>query len=390
MKTRKILAITGIRSEWDILYPVLKKFEADNNYEVCVLVSGAHLSNFHGFTYNLILDSGIRVADRIDSLISTDRTVQRAKGTGLLTYAISQTVERENPDFIIYVGDREEGIAASIVANYMNVCMVHLAGGDPVYLNADDPVRFAISKLVHVHCTFASEYAENLKKLGEEHFRIICSGNPSLDNIKNTPRLSLREVSAFLKLDLTRCGYGVLIKHPLSSEISKSEEQMRVTLKALEKFSSENNFIFIGIYPNTDPGASPILDVIQSFEESKNIHFFKTLPHHIFVNLLRNSRVLAGNSSMGILEAPFYRLPVVNIGNRQSGRLNAGNVVFVKHDIKDIVRELHRACFDETYRTYVKNLISPYGDGESAAKIKQFVDTIDPKDNKWLTKHKLI
>jgi GDP/UDP-N,N'-diacetylbacillosamine 2-epimerase (hydrolysing) len=390
MKTRKILAITGIRSEWDILHPVLKKFEADNNYEVCVLVSGAHLSNFHGFTYNLILESGIRVADRIDNLVSTDRTVQRAKGTGLLTYAISQTVERENPDFIIYVGDREEGIAASIVANYMNVCMIHLAGGDPVYLNADDPVRFAISKLAHVHCTFASEYAENLKKLGEEHFRIICSGNPSLDNIKNTPILTLQELSTYLKLDLTSSSYGVLIKHPLSSEISKSEEQMSITLKALEKFTNQNNFKFIGIYPNTDPGASPILDVIQSFEECKNIHFFKTLPHNIFVNLLRNSSVLAGNSSMGILEAPFYRLPVVNIGNRQTGRLNAGNVVFVKHDINDIVRELHKACFDETYRTYVKNLISPYGDGESAAKIKKFVDTIDPEDNKWLTKHKLI
>jgi GDP/UDP-N,N'-diacetylbacillosamine 2-epimerase (hydrolysing) len=390
MKNKKILAVTGIRSEWDILCPVLKEFEKDSNYEVNVMVSGAHLSNVHGYTYHHIEKAGFRIVDRVDSLLSTDRVVQRAKGTGLLIYGIAQTIEREKPDFIICVGDREEAIASAVVANYMNTCMIHLAGGDPVYLNADDPVRFAVSKLAHVHCTFAEDYAQNLRKLGEEHFRITCCGNPSLDNIKNTPRITLQEVSAFLNLDLNDGRYGVVIKHPLSSEKAKSEEQMKLTLEALVKFCYKFDFKFVGTYPNTDPGASPILEVIKSYEGCKNIHFFKTLPHDIFANLIRNCKVLTGNSSMGILEAPFYGLPVVNIGNRQTGRLNAGNVIFVNHDIREIVRELQKACFDESYRTYVKNLISPYGDGDSAVKIKRFVDTIDLSDNKWLTKHKLI
>ena len=389
MKPKKILAITGIRSEWDILYPVLKEFQKDSTYEVSVLVSGAHLSQFHGYTCRLIEEAGFRIADRVDNLLATDRTVQRAKGTGLLTYAIAQTVEREDPEFMIYVGDREEGIAAAIVANYMDVCLIHLAGGDPVFLNADDPMRFAITKLAHIHCAFAEEYAANLLKVGEEDFRVVWTGNPSLDNIKNTSEVSLEEISDFLGVDITDGRYAVLIKHPLSSEKTDSEEQMRVALQALEKFGRENDYRIIGIYPNTDPGAYGILDVIDSYDNSQHIHFFKTLPHEIFVNLIRNARALTGNSSMGILEAPFYGLPAVNIGNRQTGRLNAGNLVFVKHDVGDIVNNLVKACFDEAYRDHVKGLKNPYGDGNSAERIKSFIDTVDLEDDKWLVKRKL-
>jgi GDP/UDP-N,N'-diacetylbacillosamine 2-epimerase (hydrolysing) len=390
MEIKKILAITGIRSEWDILYPVLKEFQADIHYDVSVLVCGAHLSNFHGYTCKLIEGAGLRIADRIDNLLSTDRTVQRAKGVGLLTYSIAQTAEREKPDFLMYVGDREEGIATAIVANYMNIRMIHIAGGDPVFLNADDPVRFAISKLAHIHCVFAKEYAENLRKLGEEDFRILCSGNPSLDNIKNTKKINLEALSEYLDIDIKNGHYGVLIKHPLSSEVDQVNTQIRITLEAVARFVKDNNFQFIVIRPNTDPGSSNILDVMKSFEGVAGIHFFKTLPHEIFVNLLRNAKVLAGNSSMGVLEAPFYKLPVVNIGNRQSGRLNAGNLVFVKYDINEIINELSKACFDTDYRDSVSELQSPYGDGNSAIKIKKFVDKIDINDVNWLVKRKLI
>ena len=322
-------------------------------------------------------------------MLSTDRTVQRAKGTGLLTYAISQTVERENPDFLIYVGDREEGIAAAIVANYMDVRLIHLAGGDPVYLNSDDPMRFAISKLAHIHCTFAQEYADNLKIVGEEDFRIKYTGNPSLDNIKNTKQINIEDISNFLGVDISDGNYIVLIKHPLSSEKDDAESQMETSLQALDEFTKKHNFKVIGVYPNTDPGAYKILEVIEKYSNNERINFFISLPHEIFVNLLRNTKALAGNSSMGILEAPFYGLPVVNIGNRQTGRLNAGNLVFVRHECKEIIENLEKACFNETYRQQVKELTNPYGNGNSSDSIKDFIDSIDLNDSKWLVKKKL-
>jgi GDP/UDP-N,N'-diacetylbacillosamine 2-epimerase (hydrolysing) len=389
MKKKKILALTGIRSEFDIIVPVLHELK-NTGYDVGLIISGAHLSDWHGDSNNTIFESGIKVVDRVDNLLMTNRKTQRAKGVGLLTYAYSQIVERENPDFLIYVGDREEGLAGAIVANYMDIIFIHLAGGDPVFGNSDDPVRFAISKLAHVHCAFAEEYAKNLLKLGEDEFRVFNTGNPSLDYIRNTEILPLKVLSKLLDFDISDGKYLVLIKHPLSSEINEAGNQMKITLLAMKKFSEETGVKICLIRPNTDPGSYDILKQIDEVEQQEMFGIFKSLPHKEFVSLIANALLLAGNSSMGILEAPFYKLPVVNIGNRQQGRLNAGNVHFVSHDVDEIANALKRAAFDDEYRNYVAELINPYGDGSSVTSIVDVINHVEPGSNKWLVKNRLI
>ena len=389
MKKKKILALTGIRSEFDIIVPVLHELK-NTGYDVGLIISGAHLSDWHGDSNNTIFESGIKVVDRVDNLLMTNRKTQRAKGVGLLTYAYSQIVERENPDFLIYVGDREEGLAGAIVANYMDIIFIHLAGGDPVFGNSDDPVRFAISKLAHVHCAFAEEYAKNLLKLGEDEFRVFNTGNPSLDYIRNTEILPLKVLSKRLDFDISDGKYLVLIKHPLSSEINQAGNQMKITLLAMKKFSEETGVKICLIRPNTDPGSYDILKQIDEIEQQEMFGIFKSLPHKEFVSLIANALLLAGNSSMGILEAPFYKLPVVNIGNRQQGRLNAGNVHFVSHDVDEIANALKRAAFDDEYRNYVAELINPYGDGSSVTSIVDVSNHVEPGSNKWLVKNHLI
>ena len=389
MKKKKILALTGIRSEFDIIVPVLHELK-NTGYDVGLIISGAHLSDWHGDSNNTIFESGIKVVDRVDNLLMTNRKTQRAKGVGLLTYAYSQIVERENPDFLIYVGDREEGLAGAIVANYMDIIFIHLAGGDPVFGNSDDPVRFAISKLAHVPCAFAEEYAKNLLKLGEDEFRVFNTGNPSLDYIRNTEILPLKVLSKRLDFDISDGKYLVLIKHPLSSEINQAGNQMKITLLAMKKFSEETGVKICLIRPNTDPGSYDILKQIDEIEQQEMFGIFKSLPHKEFVSLIANALLLAGNSSMGILEAPFYKLPVVNIGNRQQGRLNAGNVHFVSHDVDEIANALKRAAFDDEYRNYVAELINPYGDGSSVTSIVDVINHVEPGSNKWLVKNHLI
>lgn len=386
---KKFLAITGIRSEYDILYPVLDVLRKDSNFEVKVVICGAHLSEWHGFTAKKIYDDGFEVADQIDYLLSTNREVQRAKGVGLLTYSLAQTVESEKPDFLYVVGDREESIATAIVGNYMNILTVHYGGGDSVYGNSDDPIRFAVSKLAHIHFTTAKEYADNLLKLGEEEFRIFNVGNTNYYNIHNTEYINLNRLSQILNFNISDGNYIVFIKHPLSSEVGKSYEHMKIALEALSVFVNRYNFKVLGIYPNTDPGS---YDILKAIEELKNdsIVFFKTLERKVFINIMRNTKALVGNSSMGILEAPFYKIPVVNIGNRQKGRLNAGNVEFVDYDIQLIVKALERAVFDESYREKIKNIINPYGDETAPYKIRDILSNIDPNDKKWYIKRKLI
>ncbi|MGB3947108.1 MAG: UDP-N-acetylglucosamine 2-epimerase [Bacteroidia bacterium] len=389
LKKIKVLAVTGIRSEYDILYPVIKRMQEDPLFEVVLAVSSAHLSEWHNFTLKKIEEDGFTVVDKLDCLFMTNRTVQRSKGVGILTYALSQTVEREKPDFLFVVGDREESIATAIIGNYMNVLTAHLGGGDPVFGNADDPIRIAVSKLAHVHFTTAELYAENLRKMKEDNFRVIFSGNPALTNIKIVEQKSIEEVAKHLSFDITDGNYVVLVKHPLSSEEGDSYEQMNVTLNALEDFCGKFNYKVVASYPNTDPGSYDILRAVREFENKSFIRFYNSLPREYFVNLMRNAKALIGNSSMGILEAPFYKLPVVNVGNRQQGRLNAGNVKFVTHHKEEIVDALKKACLDDDYRLEIKNLYCPFGDGTAPEIICETIKKIDPKDKKWLVKESI-
>ncbi|ASM35750.1 flagellin modification protein PtmD, UDP-N-acetylglucosamine 2-epimerase [Campylobacter sputorum subsp. bubulus] len=384
---KKVLAITGIRSEYDILYPVLEELQNNENFSLKLVVTGAHLSDWHGYSLKNIQDDGFEICEKIDYLLMTNRIIQRSKGVGLLICALTQSVEREDPDILLFVGDREESIATCIVGNYMGKLVAHIGGGDVVFGNADDPIRMACSKLAHIHFTTAQEYANNLKKLGEEEFRICFSGNPALNNILKTKTLSKKEIEKFLQFEIS--DYIVVLQHPLSSEISSAYEQMSVTIKAVSEFAREKNLQVVGIYPNTDPGSYDILRAIKE-NSNQNVQFFKTLPRKIFVNLMRNAKALVGNSSMGILEAPLYKLPVVNVGNRQKGRLNAGNVEFVSHNINEIKNALQKACFDENYRQFVAKLINPYGDGYAHKKIVEFLSKVDLSDKKWYVKEKLV
>lgn len=389
MNKKKVLAITGIRSEYDILAPVLRTLQADPAFEVSLVVTGAHLSDWHGNTVSHIEQDGFPIAERIDYLLMTNRDTQRAKGVGLLIAGLTQTVEREQPDFLLFVGDREESIATCTVGNYMDVLVAHIGGGDPVYGNADDPIRFACSKLAHIHFTTAQAYADNLLAIGEDDFRICNSGNPALRNILDTPEMGLMDLSQRLGFDLSDGRYMMLLKHPLSSEKDDAYQQMATTLEAVRTFAETHDVKVVGIYPNTDPGAYDILRAIEACEDSPYIRFYRTLPTDTFINLLRNTLCLAGNSSMGILEAPTYKLPVVNIGSRQQGRLNAGNVRFVGHAVQEIIDALTQACFDEGYRNRVASLPNPYGDGSAPEKIRDFLCRIDPNDSQWHIKRKL-
>ncbi|MDD3324213.1 MAG: UDP-N-acetylglucosamine 2-epimerase [Sulfurospirillaceae bacterium] len=386
---KTILAVTGIRSEYDILYPVLKELQANEKFDLKIVATGAHLSDWHGFTVEKIKQDGFEVVEQIDYLLMTNRKTQRPKGVGLLIQGLTQTVERLAPDILLFVGDREESIATCVVGNYMDVLVAHIGGGDTVYGNADDPIRVACSKLAHIHFATANVYAENIKKLGEEEFRICFSGNPALSNIIVTQKISRQEISKFLGMDIDTNEYIVVLKHPLSSEVEDAYQQMTITMEAIRKFSDKKNIKVVGIYPNTDPGSYDILRAIDQ-NCNDNIKFYKTLPREIFINLMRNAKALIGNSSMGILEAPLYKLPVVNVGNRQKGRLNAGNVEFVSYNIEKIEQSLDKACFDEVYRRMVSELVNPYGDGYAHKKIVSFLETINLDDRKWYVKKKLI
>jgi GDP/UDP-N,N'-diacetylbacillosamine 2-epimerase (hydrolysing) len=268
----------------------------------------------------------------------------------------------------------------------MNTLVIHVGGGDPVFGNADDPVRHAVTKLSHVHFTFSKQNKAIVEKLGEESFRVFNIGNPSLDRIRAEKEMSLKELKDALEFDISDGNYVVLIMHPLSSEKDKSFQHMETTLQVLLRLSNEKGLKTIGIFPNTDPGSYQIIKAIKQCEDKTSIKFFRTLERRIFINLIRHCRALVGNSSMGILEAPFLGIPVVNIGNRQRGRIACGNVDFVDLKPTEIRYSIVKACYDEHYREKTKEVTNIYGDGFAGQRAVEILKKIDSSDPLWLIK----
>ena len=383
MEKRKVLAITGIRSDYDLMSTVFREINQNSRLELQLIVTGAHLSESHGYTFREIQADGFVIADQVESLISGDLVSSRIKGLSIQLQGMIQTVVRVKPDWLLVLGDREEAMSAALIAAYMNIPLVHVAGGDRVIGNVDDQVRHAVTKLAHVHMVTNSESYDRILALGEERFRIHNIGNPGLDRLLETPVLSCAQLSKRIGFELTEDEpFILLIQHVISTEVEEAYMQMKTTLEAVKSLGIKT----ILSYPNSDAGSQQLIKAIQEYEDcSFLLYTAQNIPRLEFVNIMRKASCMLGNSSAGILEAPLLKLPVINVGNRQKGRLHAENVQFVPHDIEQISAAIKKAIFDADYRSEVNNCTNPYGDGFAASKIVELLTTI-PLDRKLMIK----
>lgn len=371
---RKILGVTGIRSEYDIMSSVFKSIQKHPILELGVVVTGAHLSAAHGRTIAEIINDKIPIIDQVESLISGNELSSRVKGLGIQLQGLVQSISRFAPDILLVLGDREESISTALAGAYMNIPVAHIAGGDRVVGNVDDQVRHAVSSLASIHFTTSQDSADRLIKMGEQPERVFNVGNPGLDRMLQTQELDTIEVAKNLSIDLgLNEPYVILIQHTITSEFDSAYDQMKITLEALRDVGIKT----IVSYPNSDAGSD---DIIRALGEVKHLDMFKIIPYIPrieFVNLMRKAKCLIGNSSAGILEAPLLKLPVINVGNRQKGRLHAENVRFIDHDKSQIVEALNQAIYDEVYRAKVAQCHNPFGNGHSSSVIAEILASIE-------------
>lgn len=376
-KSRKILAITGIRSDYDIMSEVFKQIRTRKNLELHVVATGAHLSPTFGYTVDEIVRDGNNVVEKIESLISGDKEESRLKSLSIQLVGLIQTVIREKPDILLVLGDREESINTAICGAYLNIPVAHIGGGDRVVGNVDDQIRHAVTKLSHIHFVTNEESEKRVLKLGEQSFRIFNVGNPGLDRFVNVPSMPLEEISQIVNLQLSQGEFVVCIQHVISTEVEQAAFQMKTTLEAL----AELRVPVLISYPNSDAGGYELIREIEKYKQNSLFRTFKNIPREIFVNLLRNAGALIGNSSCGIMEAPLIKLPVINVGNRQSGRLHANNVQFVAHDPEQISFALNKALFDQDYKKFLEaSCTNPYGEGNSSKKIADILGMVELND----------
>ncbi len=376
---KKIIGITGCRSEYDIIYSVLKEMQKDESFDVSLIVCGAHLSDNFGYTVSEIERDGFLIADRVHNLIDSDLEAGKAKGAGLLMVGLSDSLDRLQPDYVMVVGDREEAVVTGIVCTYLGIPLIHLCGGDrtsPKEGDVDEPIRHATSKLANIHFTMNEAHEERLLKMGEEPWRVYNTGNPALDRFKEIESMDKKEILKYFQFnheeDIEK-PLILVIQHVISGEVADGARQIENTLEATTRL--ECNCIIN--YPNSDMGSREMISIIENYRKLPNVRITKHIPRKEFVNLLRNIDLLVGNSSMALLEGSFLKIPAINVGERNRNRMNGGNVVFVEADTSKIEEMARKILFDKEFSNNLKNCQSVYGDGTAAHKIVDYLKNIN-------------
>ena len=373
MKKRKILFITAVRSEFYIQKPILDAVRNHQKLECLLIISGAHLQNNNAGCINEIKENGYKIVAKIDNLDREDKLKGRLRGLSNQLNKLIDIVDKVKPDVIIAPYDREEALTMAICGAYLEIPVVHIGAGDKTLVNVDGVVRHSVTKLSNFMMTATEESKSRVISMGVDKGNVFNTGHAGIDRFKNIEKLSKLQIYKYFDFQDISKPLVLFIKHPVSGEIEKSAHQMKVSLDALNSLMMP----VIIIKPNSDPGRKKMVSVLDSYEFSyKEVRIVDNIPESIFVNVLRLSNVLVGNSSMGVIEAPYFNLPVVNIGKRQSGRENAGNIIFVNHNIKEIVSAINKSVFNKNHRENIKNIKSPYGNGGTGIKIAKILSEL--------------
>ncbi|OGO58328.1 MAG: UDP-N-acetyl-D-glucosamine 2-epimerase, UDP-hydrolysing [Chloroflexi bacterium RBG_19FT_COMBO_47_15] len=368
---RKVAVVTGTRAEYGALYPVLKAIEQHPKLQLLLIATGMHLSHEFGYTVRELEKDGFHIDARVDMLLSNDTLLAMSKSIGIGIMGLAQTWEQIQPDVIVVLGDRVEPLAAAIAGSYMNIPVAHIHGGDTGKGGLDESARHAITKFAHIHFPATKESAERIIGMGEDRWRVHTVGSPALDAILNEPLLPPKIIAKKLGLDLSR-PVILVVQHPVTTQVEEAPEQMRETLEAIV----EIGYPTVLIYPNSDAGGRRMIGIIKEYDKHPFIKTFKSLPRKEYLSIMKISSVMVGNSSSGIIDAPSFGLPVVNVGIRQEGRERGKNVIDVAHKESDIARALKRALSDKKFLREVKKCENPYGDGRAGPRIVEALSQI--------------
>jgi len=361
---KKILAFTAIRSEYDLLSSLYRLFNQDETIELKMIVSGAHLSKTYGYTVKDIESDGLDILAKIETLIDSDTKAARLKSASILLQNSIDIVSNYNPDLIIYAGDREEVMVASMIGGYLEIPTIHFFGGDHVQdSHIDNPIRHATSKLSTIHMVSQEEHYQRLLKMGERKERIYNIGSVALDKFVNESILLKNEIKEYFKIDSGFDKFAILIFHPIPKERNESAKIFELILLSLEK-KNINTFVS---YPNIDPGNRDIVEVIEKYKNNKNFIFYRNQPRKIFVSIYKNAEFIIGNSSSGILESASIPIPAINVGYRQSGRKANDNVIFINGERNNIEEAISK-IFSKEFQDLTKKTLNIYGDGHSSSK----------------------
>jgi len=364
---RKIAVVTGTRAEYGLMYWIIKGIHDDPELELQLIVTGTHLSHEFGMTVNEIEIDGFPIADRVEMLLSSDSETAVATSMGLAMIGFARSYERLKPDILLVLGDRFETFSAVASAIPFKIPIAHIHGGESTEGSMDESFRHAITKMSHFHFPATEEYAKRIIQMGENPDRVFCFGAPGLESIFRLKLLSKNQLCQTLQIPMNK-GIGIVTYHPATLEDNTTKNNITEILEALKGFE---NIFWIFTYPNADMGGRLIVREIQGFitENLERGRLFSSLGQLKYLSLMKHATLMVGNSSSGIIEAPSFKLPVVNIGDRQKGRVRAKNVIDVNVCNRKNISEAIKTAVSEVFVASIRDVENPYGKGNMSRDI---------------------
>lgn len=376
MKT-KIAVVTTTRADYSLLYPIVEKLKDDKEFDLQFVVSGTHLSHEYGYTIKDIEEDSLPIAMYIDILQNCESVTEIYANT---INMFANSFEKLTPDAVIVLGDRYEIMAIASVCLLKQIPLIHISGGDTTFGAIDDACRHAITKMACLHFTGNELMRKRVIQLGENPSTVFDVGEPGIENLANEKLLSLEEIDGFKNFELLPHKYALVTYHPVTLEHGDEIRQIENLFDALESFSG---YKFVVTASNCDTGGKEINEYIENRIKTKNnFMFISSLGRRRFKTVMTYAAAVIGNSSSGIVEAPFVHVPTVNIGNRQEGRMKGTTIVNCGYETEEIIAAINKA-FSNSFFESCKNAVSLYGDGHTSDKIIAIL-------HQFATEHKLI
>lgn len=366
---KKISILTATRAEYGLLKPLIIALKDTKLFDVRVVVTGMHLSPEFGLTYKEIESDGIEIDDKIEMLLSADTPSAISKSMGLAMISFADYFERLKPDMLIVLGDRYETLAISTVAMNQRIPIAHIHGGESTEGLIDEAIRHAITKLSYLHFTSTNEYRNRVIQLGESPDRVFCVGALGVENIMKESLMNISELEDSIGFKLDK-PYSVVTFHPVTLEDSSAKRQITELIKACELFE---NMKFIFTKANSDAEGRIInLEIDNFVMNNENALAVTSLGMKRYLSALKYAEFVIGNSSSGIVEVPSFKIPTINIGDRQKGRIQASSVINCNAEFKAIVSAIEKAKTEE-FIEIAKNTVNPYEKKDTAINITSII-----------------
>jgi GDP/UDP-N,N'-diacetylbacillosamine 2-epimerase (hydrolysing) len=372
---RKTCIYTSSRAEYGLLRGVIQEIQVAETLQLQILASGMHLSPEFGMTIQEIRADGFEPDETVEILLSSDTPAAICKSMGLAMIGYGEALQRLKPDMVVVLGDRFETFCMAAAAQVCRVPIAHIHGGETTEGAIDEAFRHSITKMSHLHFTSCEAYRQRIIQLGEAPERVFNVGALGVENIRRTSLMERSKLAEAIGFSLEK-PYFLVTVHPVTLETATSEGQFRSLLNTLDAFP-EYNVIFTKA--NADTDGRVINRMIDDYAEKRPERCLAvtSLGVHRYLSAMKHATAVIGNSSSGIVEAPSFKIPTVNIGDRQKGRIRPGSVVDCEPSAASIEAAIHKGISPEFQRA-LKDTKNPYEQAGTAGEIVSVIAAFDP------------